>query len=45
MSKSAWDINLAPPGHLMVQIVGAKGLGIEKPTELFVRALLQHSLH
>ena len=37
MFKSAWDNNLAAPGHLLYTIVAAKGLGIDKPTELFVR--------
>jgi len=37
MRKSAWDNNLAAPGHLLYAVIGAKGLGIEKPSELYVR--------
>lgn len=39
MSKSHWDTSLGATGHMLVQVVSAKGLGIEKPTELFVRPL------
>lgn len=36
MTASSWDVNLAPPGHLMFSIVASKGLNLEKPTDLFV---------
>jgi len=41
MYRSAWDNNLAQPGHLVFEVVAAKGLSTEKPTELFVRPVLR----